>query len=69
MGCYEFPQTTVVITQHLSGPQNTHKACRPDKALAQHQATVVPDGATLNKTVQGCVSIRRLSAGSVFTAC
>ena len=34
----------------LSAPtklQNTHKACRPDKVLAPHPATVVPDGATL----------------------
>ncbi|MDW2650153.1 hypothetical protein, partial [Citrobacter portucalensis] len=27
--------------------QTGHKACRPDKALAPHPATVVPDGATL----------------------
>ncbi|MCX8985438.1 hypothetical protein [Citrobacter portucalensis] len=34
----------------LSAPtklQTRHKACRPDKALAPHPATVVPDGAAL----------------------
>ncbi|OPX48524.1 hypothetical protein B5P53_22405, partial [Citrobacter portucalensis] len=27
--------------------QTRYKACKPDKALAPHSATVVPDGATL----------------------
>ena len=34
----------------LSAPtklQTRHKSCRPDKVLAPHPATVVPDGATL----------------------
>ncbi|MCC2945339.1 hypothetical protein LK509_20710, partial [Citrobacter freundii] len=39
-----------LMALRLSAPtklQNTHKACRPDKVLAPHPATVVPDGAAL----------------------
>ena len=43
-------QPLCLMALRLSAPtklQNMHKACRPDKALTPHPATVVPDGATL----------------------